>query len=277
MAGEPASLPNSDAPRNPLRESIEALGTFLLKFVEDAGGMAVMFFEVAWRALRPPWRLGLTFAQMDFVGVGTTFLVALTGLFTGMVFTKQSAYAFALFNAESLVGPTVMLSITRELATVFTALMITMRAGSSMCTELGTMRVTEQIDAMVTMAVDPLKYLVFPRLVAATLMAPVLCVVFDGAGFLGSYFIAVYVESISAGTFLSRTQFRVDPGDIWMGLIKAAAFGLLVALIGCYKGYNASGGSKGVGRATTEAMVMSAVAIFVFDYFLSVLLIPFLG
>ncbi len=277
MSAEPLQASQPEVPRRALREGLESARQSLVRSVEDAGGIAVMAAQVAVRAVRPPWRVGLTFAQMDFIGVGSTLLVALTGLFTGMVFTKQSAGAFALFNAQSLVGPTVMLSVTEELAPVFTALMITMRAGSAISTELGTMRVSEQIDAMVTMAVDPIKYLIYPRLVAGVLMAPVLCMVFDAAAFFGSYFIATAVEDISAGTFLTKTQFRVDPGDLFMGLIKSAVFGLLVTLIACYKGYNASGGSKGVGRATTEAMVMTAVAIFVFDYLLDVLLIPWLG
>jgi phospholipid/cholesterol/gamma-HCH transport system permease protein len=278
MATDPLQLSHPSTPRGgELKAAVEQVGHFLIKFIEDTGGIATMFGKVAWLALRPPWRLALTFSQMDFLGVGSIFLVALTGTFTGMVFTKQSAVAFSMFNADSLVGPTVMLSITRELAPVFTALMITMRAGSAICTELGTMRVSEQIDAMLTMAVDPLKYLVYPRVVAGILMAPALYMVFAATGFAGSYFIAVGVENISAGTYLTKTQFWVDPGDLVEGLIKSAVFGLLVTLIACYKGFNASGGAKGVGRATTEAMVMTAVAIFIFDYILDVLLIPWLG
>ena len=255
---------------------VERLGAAFISWVDDLGGMSSMLVRLARGAVTPPWRVALIFAHMDFLGVGSTFVVALTGLFTGMVFAKQSLVAFALFNAESLVGPTVIISIARELAPVFTALMVTMRAGSAMSTELGTMRVTEQIDALVTIAVDPLKYLVFPRLVAGMVMAPMLCMLFDAAGVIGTWFIAIVVEGLSFGTFITKTRFWVDPPDFELGLIKSVFFGLLVTLIACYKGFNASGGAKGVGKATTEAMVLTAVSIFVWDYFLNLVFIPIL-
>ncbi|MGI5865165.1 MAG: MlaE family ABC transporter permease [Myxococcales bacterium] len=255
------------------RALVEAVGASVIRLVEDVGGITSMAARLAVGAARPPWRLGLVFAQMDFLGVGSAMLVALTGLFTGMVFAKQSVYAFSLFSAESLVGPTVIIALTRELAPVFTALMVTMRAGSAMCTELGTMRVTEQIDALITLAVDPVKYLVFPRVVAGLLMTPVLCMVFDAAGIFGTYFVAVHVENLSLGTLLAKTQQFVSPRDVFEGLVKSAVFGLIIALIASYKGFNAAGGAKGVGRATTEAMVMTAVSIFFFDYLMGLVLI----
>jgi phospholipid/cholesterol/gamma-HCH transport system permease protein len=233
-----------------------------------------MFGRLAASSVRPPWRLPLIFQQMDFLGAGSTGVVALTGLFTGMVFAKQSLVAFRMFSADSLVGPTVLITITRELAPVFTALMITMRAGSAMATELGTMRVTEQIDALVTIAVDPVKYLVFPRMVAGALMSPALCMVFNAAGTVGTWFVAIVVEGLSFGTFLTKIKYWLDPPDIYLGLIKSIFFGMLIVLIACYKGYNASGGAKGVGKATTDAMVMTAVSIFIFDYFLNLILLP---
>ncbi len=260
----------------PARIFVESVGSRFLWFFEDVGGLVTLLVSLLATIFRRPWRVTLLFAQMDFVGVGSTSLVGLTGLFTGMVFAKQSMAAFSMFDAESLVGPTVIVTITRELAPVFTALMLTMRAGSAMCTELGTMRVTEQIDALETLAVDPKQYLILPRVVAGVVMSPVLCMVFNGAGALGTYAIAIAVEGLSAGTFLSKTAFWVDPSDITLGLVKAAFFGLLVSLIACYKGFHALGGAKGVGRATTQAMVLTAVAIFVFDYILDVILIPFL-
>ncbi|MGC4121500.1 MAG: ABC transporter permease [Myxococcales bacterium] len=263
-------------PPHPARIFLEKLGQGFLDFVHDVGGLASLLVLLARSALVPPWRVGLAFSQMDFLGVGSTFVVVLTGVFTGMVMTKQSLVAFAMFNAESLVGPTVTISITRELAPVFAALMITMRAGSAMATELGTMRVTEQIDALVTIAVDPVKYLIFPRVVAGMLMAPALCMVFNAAGFAGTYFVAIVVEQLSPGTFLSKTAEWVDPEDVYLGLIKSIFFGLLITLVACYKGFNATGGAKGVGQATTEAMVMTAVGTFVFDYILNLLFLPML-
>jgi phospholipid/cholesterol/gamma-HCH transport system permease protein len=141
-----------------------------------------------------------------------------------------------------------------------------------MCTELGTMRVTEQVDALETMAVNPIQYLLVPRVLAGLIMVPLLVLVFDLLGMSGGYFVAVAVKGLSAGTFITRTQQWLDPEDISEGLIKGAVFGLFVALVACFKGYNASGGAKGVGQATTEAMVTSALGIFILDYFVGVIL-----
>ena len=188
-----------------LYSAIESIGTGIFSFVEELGGLAAMLFQIVKWAVRPPYRVANLFAQLDFVGVGSIFIVALTGIFSGMVFAHQSWRAFDLFNAESLVGPTVSLTITRELAPVFAALMVTMRAGSAMCTELGTMRVTEQVDALETMAVNPIQYLLVPRVLAGLIMVPLLVLIFDLLGLTGGYFVAVTVKGLSAGTFVTRT------------------------------------------------------------------------
>ena len=255
-----------------LHGAIEGFGKGIFAVITEVGAIASLGAQVARWAVKPPYRVHNLFAQFDFVGVGSIFIVCLTGTFSGMVFAHQTSRAFELFNAQSLVGPTVALTITRELAPVFTALMVTMRAGSAMCTELGTMRVTEQVDALETMAVNPIQYLLVPRVLAGLVMVPVLTMLFDTAGMAGGYFVAVVVKGVSAGTFLARTRQWLDPEDIVEGLIKGAVFGLMVSLIGCYKGYHASGGAKGVGQATTEAMVSSALAIFILDYFVGVML-----
>jgi len=273
-------MPTTDAeapPGEPRRKSavvqgFENLSKLLRDTVSDLGGVATLGAQVFRWAARPPYRLANFFSQLDFVGVGSVFIVCLTGTFTGMVFAHQSARAFELFNAESMVGPTVALTVTRELAPVFTALMVTMRACSAMCTELGTMRVTEQVDALETMAVNPIQYLLVPRVLAGLIMVPVLTLVFDLCGLLGGYFVSVVVKNVSAGTFIARTQQWLDPEDIVEGLVKGAVFGLTIALIACYKGYHASGGAKGVGQATTQAMVQSALGIFILDYFVGVAL-----
>ncbi|MDP3236986.1 MAG: ABC transporter permease [Myxococcales bacterium] len=264
--------PPPKRPPNPFVQAIEAVGGTLTKTVEDIGGLATLLIDVLRWAVRPPFRIANLMAQLDFVGVGSVLIVALTGVFSGMVFAHQSARAFEMFNAKSLVGPTVTLTITRELAPVFSALMVTMRAGSAMCTELGTMRVSEQIDALETMAVNPVQYLLVPRVLAGLIMVPLLVMVFDLTGVGGAYFVSVAVKDVTAGTFISRTQQWLDPEDIAEGLIKGAVFGLYVGLVACFKGYNASGGAKGVGQATTEAMVLSALGIFVLDYFVGVIL-----
>jgi phospholipid/cholesterol/gamma-HCH transport system permease protein len=264
--------PVEDKISNPVTAAVEEVGRGAIRLVAEVGGVADLGFSVARWAVRRPYRLQNFFAQLDFVGVGSIFIVALTGLFSGMVFAHQSSRAFELFNAQSLVGPTVALTITRELSPVFTALMVTMRAVSAMCTELGTMRVTEQIDALETMAVNPIQYLLVPRVLAGLVMVTLLVMVFDSAGMAGGYFISVIVRGLSAGTFLTRTQQWLDPEDVAEGLIKGAVFGLTVSLIGCYKGYNASGGAKGVGQATTQAMVASALSIFILDYLVGLIL-----
>ncbi|MBX5482076.1 MAG: ABC transporter permease [Myxococcaceae bacterium] len=257
---------------NTFVEGVENVGRGVINSISSFGGMATLAWEILRWSVRPPYRLQNLFAQLDFVGVGSIFIVCLTGTFTGMVFAQQSSRAFELFGAESLVGPTVALTITRELAPVFTALMVTMRAGSAMCTELGTMRVTEQVDALETMAVSPVQYLLVPRVLAGLIMVPMLTMLFDTSGMVGGFFVSVTLKGMSAGTWLARTQTWLDPEDIFEGLIKAAVFGFAVSLISCYRGFNASGGAKGVGKATTEAMVGSALAIFILDYFVGVIL-----
>lgn len=258
--------------RSALVQSIEDVGRGAMANVEELGKLVTLGVDVARWSVRRPFRLQNFFFQLDFVGVGSVFIVLLTGLFTGMVFAHQSARAFEMFDAESLVGPTVALTLTRELAPVFSALMVTMRAGSAMCTELGTMRVTEQVDALETMAVNPIQYLLVPRVLAGLLMVPILTLLFDTSGILGAYFVSVTVKGVSAGTFIARTQQWLDPEDVYEGLIKGAVFGLAVALVCCFKGFNASGGAKGVGKATTEAMVSSALSIFILDFIVGVLL-----
>lgn len=240
----------------------------------DLGGVTLLGLETLYLAVRPPYRFANLLAACEAVGVGSLFVVVLTGFFTGAVFAMQSASAFRLFDAESLVGATVAISLTRELAPALTGLMVTGRAGSAIATELGSMRVTEQIDALATMAVDPRHYLLVPRVLAGLLTAPILCMVFNVIGLVGSYLVAVKLQGISEAQFWSRIESWLDVADVFGGLIKAAIFGLMLTTIACYKGYNATGGAKGVGEATTEAVVLSSVLILVADYFLTALMIP---
>jgi phospholipid/cholesterol/gamma-HCH transport system permease protein len=257
------------------RDVVESVGTGAIGLIEDIGGMTDMAVRTFIWMLRPPYRFKLLFDQLDYVGVGSIFVIALTGLFTGMVFAVQTYHAFALFDAQGLVGSTVALALSRELAPVFAGLMVTARVGSSMATELGSMRVSEQIDALSVMAVDPLQYLVVPRVVATILMMPVLTILFDAVGIVGAYAVSVFGSGVSQAAFLGRIQSWVDPEDIIGGLIKSAVFGLLISIIACYKGFHARGGAKGVGMATNEAVVMGSVTVLIFDYFLSLLLVPF--
>jgi len=176
-----------------------------------------------------------------------------------------------------MVGATVGLSLTREMAPVFAALMVTARACSAMAAELGTMRVTEQIDALETMAVDPLHYLVVPRVLACTIVVPLLTMLYNVIGVVGSYIVGIYLLGISEGPFMNKLYYYVDADDIWGGLIKAAVFGFLIAQISCYMGFNTRRGAKGVGKATTRAVVISAVTILVVDYFLTTWILEYLS
>ena len=255
-----------------MRRPIESLGQSIIDTTESLGRAAMMLAETLVWTFRPPFRLRLLFQAMEFVGVGSLFIVLLTGLFTGAVFALQGASAFRLFNAESLVGSTVALSLAKELSPVLTGLMVTGRAGSGIATELGTMRVTEQIDALETMAVNPVQYLVVPRFLAGVVMVPALSVLFTLVGMCGAYFVGVVLMNIDPGVFLGKTRWLVDPKDITDGLIKATVFGGVLTLVGCYKGFYASGGARGVGIATTQSVVVSSVAILVADYFLTAMM-----
>jgi len=221
---------------------------------------------------RPPFRGMLILQQMEFIGVGSLFIVILTGTFTGAVFTLQTLYTLAKFNMQNRVGGMVALAVTRELAPVLASLMITGRAGSAMATELGTMRVTEQIDAMASMAVNPVHYLFVPRFLASIVMFPALAMVFNMVAVTGSYLVAVRMWGVDPGHFITKILWFVTANDVLSGLIKATVFGGFIALISCFKGYHAAGGARGVGTATTQAVVIGSVSIMIIDYFLTVLM-----
>ncbi|MBX7147817.1 ABC transporter permease [bacterium] len=248
---------------------LESLKLVLWNLAAELGtftGFAKNFF--AW-VHKKPFRLPLFLRQFNTIGVDSTPIILLVSLFTGAVFALQTGYAFRLFNAETMVGSTVGLSLTREIAPVFTALMMIARMGSSMAAELGTMRVTEQIDALESMAVNPYHYLVVPRVVASMIMAPLLTVVFNFVGYMGSYFVGVGLLDIPEGPFIAKTEHYVELDDVYGGLVKAVIFGFLMAMISCYQGYKTKGGAEGVGKATTRAVVYASVTILVVDYFLT--------
>lgn len=252
---------------------LEAIGGTVLRVLEDLGGMVLFTVGVFTQSLRPPYRLGNVLAACESIGVGSISVVALTAVFTGGVFGVQTSIAFALFDAQSLVGATVALSLSRELAPVLTGLMVTGRAGSAITTELGSMRVTEQIDALATMAVNPFHFLLVPRVIAGVITLPILVVIFDLIGIGGAYAVAVGAQGVSEAEFWSRVNSWVDLADVFGGMIKGAVFGLVITVTCCYKGFNAKGGARGVGEATTEAVVMSSVLILILDYCLTLLML----
>jgi phospholipid/cholesterol/gamma-HCH transport system permease protein len=250
-------------------KAIEIIGRAMIRFIEEFGRvMFLLLTALAWM-LRPPIRLRALFKQMEFVGVNSLVVVILTGIFTGGVLAYQSYHGFRLFSAESLVGSTVALAMTRELGPVLTSLMVTGRAGSAMAAELGTMRVTEQIDALYTMAANPIKYLVVPRIVAGVLMLPVLTVIADFVGIVGGYMVGVGLLKINSGIYMAKMIEIVELEDIFHGLVKSACFGLILSLVGCYKGFYTTGGAQGVGKATTQAVVIASISILISDYFLT--------
>ena len=257
--------------------AITPVGSCILGLLRELGRWCqFVWLTITWTA-RPPFRADQHLKQMEFVGVKSVWIVALTAAFTGAVFALQAGKVYALFNMESMVGATVGLSLTREMAPVFTALMVTARACSAMAAELGTMRVTEQIDALETMAVDPIQYLVVPRVVATTVMVPLLTMAYNFVGVIGSYIVGIYLLGISEGPFMHKLYHYVDVDDIWGGLIKAAVFGFLISVISCYMGFNTRKGAKGVGKATTRAVVVSAVTILIVDYFLTTWILEYIS
>lgn len=267
----------ADAPENPpqgLAASLVALTAPVREAVEEVGTVGDLALRAVVWALRPPYRLQLVVVQFEFVGVQSLFLVGLVGLFTGMVFAVQTVYGFRRFGAENMVGGVVALSLAREMAPVLTAIMVAARAGSGMAAELGNMRASEQIDALETMAVNPVQYLVVPRLLAGLVMVPVLTLVFFLVGLGGAWIIGIKVLSLDPGIFADRIRTLIQPADLMQGLVKSVVFGVAVTLIACRHGFYASGGAVGVGQATTRAVVWSVVGVFVLDYILTSLLTP---
>jgi phospholipid/cholesterol/gamma-HCH transport system permease protein len=252
-----------------LKQYLEGLGRFAGSFINSVGLVATMFLKTLVYTFTPPIKFKNIFKQMEFVGVQSLFVVILTGFFTGGVLALQGFDALKRFGAESMVGPTVALSMARELGPVLTGLMVTGRAGSAMATELGTMRVTEQIDALSTMAINPVKYLVVPRILAGVLMFPVLTIITDFVGVLGGYMVGVKLMGINSGVYIGRTIDFVEVGDISVGLYKSVVFGLLSTLVACHYGFHTTGGAEGVGKSATSAVVTGSVLILISDYFIS--------
>ncbi|HEX4960326.1 MAG TPA: ABC transporter permease [Thermoanaerobaculia bacterium] len=234
------------------------------------------FFQLAGRIFawtpRPPYDFKQLFRQMVKVGVDSMPVVFLTALFTGMVLALQTFSVLRRFNAESFVGSLVALSMVRELTSVLSGLIVAGRAGSAMGAELGTMRVTEQIDALEVMATDPVHYLVVPRVWASTIMLPLLVVMGNGVGIFGGYLVSVVLMGANPVSYMDKTFQYMDLNDLFSGVIKAAVFGFLLAAIGCQQGFYTSGGAEGVGRATTAAVVVASISILISDFFLTRLL-----
>ncbi len=241
-------------------------------FFQQMGRLAQLVGQVFLWTPRPPYDGGQLFLQMQRVGIHSVPVVLLTAMFTGMVMALQTFSVLARFNAEGYVGSIVALSMVRELAPVLGALMIAGRCGSAMGAELGAMRVTEQIDALEVLATNPVHYLVVPRVWATTLMMPLLIVLADALGIAGGYLVAVGLFGANPVTYIESSFQFMELSDVTSGLIKAAVFGFLVALISCQKGLDTGGGAEGVGRATTRAVVLASIAVLISDFFLTKIL-----
>ncbi len=245
---------------------LAGLGRAVLRACQEVGGLALFALEAVSHLVRPPFH-GRQFLR-HFIEVAYFSLpvVALTALFTGMVLALQSYTGFARFNAQSAVASVVVLSVTRELGPVLAGLMVAGRIGAAMAAELGTMRVTDQIDALTTLSTDPMKYLVAPRLLAATLAMPLLVLVADIIGVMGGYLVGTVKLGFVSAAFLDSTWDVLETMDVVSGLVKAAVFGFVIALMGCWCGYRSRGGAQGVGMATTSAVVMASILILALDY-----------
>ena len=247
-----------DALYRPFTHALESVGAYFYFIGQFFGWM-----------VRPPYRISNLIDQMEFVGVGSLPIVLLVAFFTGAVFAIQTVDTAAIYHGEIYVGMAVAIMLARELAPVFAAVMVTARVGSGMATELGSMRITEQIDALSTLAVNPIQYLVVPRVVAATIMVPCLTMAYNVVGLFGCYVIAIWVKDVDRGQFMENLTRFVSLNHYYHGLVKAVVFGFVLSVIACFQGYNAGGGAKGVGLATTKSVVLGCVAILVIDYLLT--------
>ncbi len=252
-----------------LLDLVALLGALTLGVVEYIGELSLFAAGGLLHVFRPPYyprQIGKAFMEIGFYSIP---VVALTALFTGMVLALQSYTGFSRFGAESAIASVVVLSVTRELGPVLAGLMVSGRAGASMAAELGTMRVTDQIDALTTLSTDPMKYLVAPRLLAATIAMPLLVVLADILGVMGGYLVGTQRLGFGAGSYLTSTFANLKAEDVISGLIKAAVFGFVIALMGCFNGYRSKGGAQGVGTATTAAVVSASILILALDYVLT--------
>ena len=248
---------------------LQPIGRTFIAFLEVAGRLSIFAIAALAHCFRPPIYPRLIGRQMLEIGYYSLPVVGLTAIFTGMVLALQSYTGFARFSAESAIPNVVIVSITRELGPVLAGLMVAGRVGAAIAAEIGTMRVTEQIDALYTLSTNPFKYLVAPRLIAGLITLPILVLIADIIGVFGGYLVSVYKLGFNPTTYITNTVDFVEVQDVVSGLVKASAFGFLVTLMGCYHGYHSRGGAQGVGTATTNAVVSASILILCFNYFIT--------
>jgi phospholipid/cholesterol/gamma-HCH transport system permease protein len=252
-----------------VQDALQGTGAATLSFFQRIGQIAAFSARVIAHCFAPPFFARQTLRQLIDIGYYSLPVVGMTALFTGMVLALQSYTGFTRFNAEGAIAGVVALSVTRELAPVLAGLMVAGRVGAAIAAEIGTMRVTEQIDALVTLSVNPFKYLIAPRVIAGTLMLPALVLIGDIIGVFGGYVVSVYSLGFSPGHYLSQTWDILETMDVVSGLVKAAVFGFTVCMMGCYHGFNSQRGAQGVGAATTNAVVSASILILISNYILT--------
>ena len=257
----------------PMLTLLEKLGTTVLALLMYLGRLGLFLGQALLLIFIPPLKVRRLVRQMHFIGARSLLVITLTGLFAGMVLALQGYYTLRRFGSEAFLGPAVAISLITELGPVLSALMVTGRAGSALAAEISVMRITEQIDALEVMALNPMRYLAVPNLLAGTFVMPLLSALFDVVGIYGGYLIGVQLLGVSSGTYFNGIADTVDLSDVTTGLYKSLTFGLLISFICCFKGYYAEYGAEGVGKATTEAVVFSSVMILVMDYFLNSVLL----
>lgn len=245
---------------------LATIGRIFIAFLAATGRIGIFTGQSVRHALTPPFFFRMTIKQMLEIGYYSLPVVGLTAIFTGAVLALQSHVGFSRFNAESSIATVVVLSITRELGPVIAGLMVAGRIGASIAAEIGTMRVTEQIDALTTLSTNPFKYLVVPRVIAGIITLPCLVLIADIIGIFGGYLVGIHKLGFSPHTYLKSTFDYLETRDVVSGLVKAGVFGFIITLMGCYHGYNSSRGAQGVGAATTNAVVSASILILLSNY-----------
>jgi phospholipid/cholesterol/gamma-HCH transport system permease protein len=247
----------------------ERFGRVIIYLLEDIGGSTMLLVKAVRSVFKRPFKPARIIEQMVRIGVDSVPVVILTAVFTGMVLALQATYQIAKFGADIYIGGIVGISMTRELGPVLTALMVSGRVGAAIAAEIGTMKVTEQVDALETLATNPVQYLVMPRLIAAVVMLPALTALADFVGIAGGYAISTTTLGINPGVYIEKMNQLVHVSDLMIGLLKTVVFGIIIAIVGCNQGFKARGGAEGVGRATTISVVTSCILILLSDVFLT--------
>ncbi|HDD35755.1 MAG TPA: ABC transporter permease [Candidatus Desulfofervidus auxilii] len=240
--------------------------SILIQFIEKLGNFTFFFFKTIRNVFSPPFRWKLFLEEMEFVGIQSFFVIMVTGTFVGMVVALGSYVGFRKLGAVDWLGPTVTVAVVAQLSPVLTGFMVTAKVGAAYAAELGTMRVTEQIDALEVMAIDPVHYLVVPKFLACIAMLPILTIFCDASGVFMGYIASTKILGVNAGSYIANTIEAVEFSDILRGILRAMTFGFLVPSIACFEGFYAGGGAKGVGNAVTKTVVISMVAILIDNY-----------